>query len=427
MKRIFFPFLLAASGCATNNTIDQAAVNNLDAIKIVNPVYAKLKKTDSGYVFSEFSETYISGKPWVRLLDKKPMWNTKQEDCLGGLAKDSLQCKSEDAELFRIKSIDLGDGAKATGYVAMSALSMGLWATMPPTAVKFDRDEYERAALQATLDLEEKTNASGTSLDSLYSNYENLMMDFYNKYESLVSNYTSDVSTLIEINDRSGLFRGVASGFNRNVIISKNQIPLAEGRGSLSSPELILLLSDSKSRNLKFIEELTNLTSNLKIRCNTNGFEYLEFDIKCPAELSSRIKNLKIPVTIHSVSFDNVMPKFISVVDDNVTVELVNGLVKAKNKSSKFLTIDSLSFYHNGKIATLAELNREFSPESESEITYIKSAPISKEAISFKKLTAAIAGSKNVNYGIAIKYRIADTNKEKTLYKSEDFKLRDLI
>tara|TARA_R110002094_G_scaffold205644_1_gene176428 strand:- start:27 stop:824 length:798 start_codon:yes stop_codon:yes gene_type:complete len=260
MKRIFFPFLLAASGCATNNTIDQAAVNNLDAIKIVNPVYAKLKKTDSGYVFSEFSETYISGKPWVRLLDKKPMWNTKQEDCLGGLAKDSLQCKSEDAELFRIKSIDLGDGAKATGYVAMSALSMGLWATMPPTAVKFDRDEYERAALQATLDLEEKTNASGTSLDSLYSNYENLMMDFYNKYESLVSNYTSDVSTLIEINDRSGLFRGVASGFNRNVIISKNQIPLAEGRGSLSSPELILLLSDSKSRNLKFIEELTNLT-----------------------------------------------------------------------------------------------------------------------------------------------------------------------
>jgi hypothetical protein len=134
--------VLATSGCMSQGEIKPIDTKNSQIIK--KDIYAKLEKTNSGYQFTSFRFTEEPGEgPWVSLYTGEPTWDTSTEKCLKGLARDELKCNTANANLFRFDSTMSAEQAASWGV--MSALTLGLWATMPPGQVVFDRKLYEKA------------------------------------------------------------------------------------------------------------------------------------------------------------------------------------------------------------------------------------------------------------------------------------------
>ena len=153
----------------------------------------------------------------------------------------------------------------------------------------------------------------------------------------------------------------------------------------------------------------------------------INYEIQCPATVSTAAKKVDIGLTINSLKFKKILPRKIIEKDNNIEVMLRDGIFNFTNKSSSYIEVNSVSFYYNGKIASLYNMSKELPPASEQNLTYLNRFPLEKNALDFLNVTKKMALKKNLNFGIAIKYRILDTNKEITLYQNNKYSLLELI
>ena len=430
MRGIIISFLVVfLGGCATHQQNIDGNNPSQDSNNRKHFIYGKLENNSEGYAFTQFSESYVKAEPWVRLPDMKPMWNTQKEDCLTGIVEitnKDVTCKTGDERLFRTKGTDF-TAKKTTGYVFLSALSFGLWATMPPGAVEFDRNDYQSSVKEAEKKLIDAYKTFGQGYLKYLNEYDNDMRDFNELYDNIVSGYKSNVIPKINIRDDSGIFDGDASSFRNKISVSKNNIISRNGFDRVEAKTIDNLVLLAKDRNSTATEKLRTATSALSVTCNNRKFSNFNYIIKCPEVVDSSSTEFRVDVVIESFSYRNVLPKYISEEDEFVSLILKDGGFYLTNKTKSYITVDSLSFYHNGKIATSSKIGGELAPLSEAQLVSLNRLPVDQNAIAFNNVTKADALRTKIEYGVAVKYRIVNTNRENTLFKTSEYLLYDLI
>ena len=431
IRIFFFVTLMLLGGCATQHQHDQNSDQNLSLPPYL--VYGRLEETAEGYMFTEFSEGFTQAEPWVRLADMKPMWNTEQEDCLAGPVKITNPdheniCKTQNASLFRDKAMDF-NAKKAMGYLVFSTFSLGIGAALVPAVVKFDKGKYQSAVNEAEKSLIETFKPLSESYRQYLANYSTDMVQFDQQYEEIVSSYyLANVVPNIDLLDESGLFDGHASDFKYDVKTSGNSLIPRSDIEQISATTLYDFIESAQKRSLDSIEALRKATATLVVTCeNRNLAYYLSYKVSCEEEVDSSRTDFDVKVVIKSISYKDVMPDYIFEEDENVSLVFKKDRFYLTNKSDSYITVDSLSFYHNGSIATSSDRDFEFAPQSEAELMPIAKLPLDKSSIEFANITRTSASKLKIKYGVAVKYRVTNTNKEITLYRTRAYPLLDLI
>ena len=178
----------------------------------------------------------------------------------------------------------------------------------------------------------------------------------------------------------------------------------------------------------KIFEELK---SNLDFWVNISfeeGQEPYNLDSKLPDMISFRSGDL-IPfdstINIKSKNFRNLYPKNYKNSDENLEILQTGSLIRFTNLTDKFLTVKTVSVYYEKDISTL---NNEIQlpPHSFSNI-YLSDFKLSDKFIDKRDVTQENYNFNFLNYGFAVKYMIADTKTEKTLYKTKNHSIKEMI
>ncbi|WP_250654696.1 hypothetical protein [Alkalimarinus coralli] len=420
-------------GCNSNSSIGDSRDRepNREAGKYEYQLYGKLEKLNDGYSFTEFSELYEGSDPWVRLSDLRPMWNVHDEDCLAGVDVAGLnrQCSSEDERLFRVSQVDFTP-KKSAGYAVLSVFTLGMGLASPPAAVKFDREKFGEAVKQAEEKLNSLGKAFGYNYRDVLRDYNSEKVEFDRIYENKTKSYKVNAVPNIKLIDQSGLFDKNSRDFENHISVKKNILTQSNRVKALGAKEISNLLYLVKNQNKLLLADLGDSVSTLNVSCTEGVYLYADYQLKCPKQISASMDAFDVQVFVKAMSYQNVLPRSFLAEDEQVSIYLKDGKFIISNKSKNYITIDSLSFYHNGKIATLAELDHELAPFSKStqhSAISVQNLSLDKKAIYFSGVTQDIAKNTDVEYGIAAKYRIINMDKENTLFRSQTFTLLELI
>lgn len=426
MKRVVaISLFVLLAGCATQNQTQSTFAPVFVDHKY--NLYGKLEKHEDGYHFSEYAESYLDFQPWVRLSDMAPMWNTEKESCLTGLAsRETAGCKTANEALFRSKSLDFTP-TTTTAYLFMSLLSFGLWATMPPAAVEFNQRAYSAAIVEARRKLNAAYEGIGESYVDHLDRYNASMIQLDAAYAEIVPAYNPKAVPAITLRDQSGLFKQDASAFRDSISLSPNTLVSRDDLAPVRAKAIDSLIILAQERNRSTVKNLRQAASTVPVRCRDNTMYNVSFAINCPEHINSAATEFPVEVIVKAVSLHDVVPQQISEEDDFVRVTLKDGEFYLSNKTHSYITVDSISFYHNGKIATSSNIGGELAPQAEVRLVAMNRLPIDRQAISFGNVTKTAALAQKITYGVALKYKVTSTNKENTLFKTREYRLADLI
>lgn len=424
-------FLLLLAGCVSEPYSQNSALPDRSADKYQYQLYGKLEERNGRYLFTQFSEEYDRHSPWVRLSDMRPMWNVHTEDCLSGVDVAGLkrQCKSQNPDLFRVKQTDF-TAKKSAGYVVLTAFTLGFGAASPPAAVKFDEENFIAAVNEATREMNGILRPFDYIYPKILSDYDEEKINFDKIYRDLVSGYKPQAKPRIRLNDLSGLSNKRAEDFVNHISIKPNTVMSLKDIKALKANELSNLLFLVRNQNSKALTMLQKQVTFFNVHCDKKIVLKIEYQLDCPQRVSANAQYFDVQVDIKSVTYDNVLPKYLVTEDEFLSVQLKGGKFVFSNKSSSYITIDSLSFYHNGKIANTSNLKYELAPGSQTTQAGsigISSINLDKHAIQFRNITEEFAKQTQVEYGVALKYRIIDIDREKTLLRKKRFLLSELI
>ena len=431
---IFFIVLL--SGCASNDlkqTGNETSKSFLGdtALPVSYPIYGKLEKTNQVYRFTQITDdkkAIYSSEPWVMLNNMNPMWNTEKEaGCYHGALNTTINCETVDKTLFRDFEINIGQ------TTLMTVSSFGIGALSPKGAVVFNKDLYNKALDEAVTFLEKEINLKQSilSYDSIRSEMDKRYADAKRKQQELIDNALISVT----VNDQSGLYRNNIN-FDRYVHILPG---LTKGApdyyhspiGESASKELEGIIFSASEWLSERKKHWLSVTSNFNVICSKKGANDVSFELSCPKNITVKNDKLSFGVDakVLALDFKNILPTTYKTSNNEISLNFKDGKINISNKTNKFLKVDSFSFYHNHKIASKYALNRELPPSSDIYLFNLDSMSglISWDDISFDSLTLNKANNKKLEYGFAIKYRVVDSNLEKTLYETKWYRLSDLV
>ncbi len=401
-------------GCSGSPSRESYSYRN--DIQPGNDLYALLEKTDDGYRFTRFSTTFVKNEPWIRVNDGKPMWNNRiSSPCSKGLVAFPQKCEYEDESRFISFSTNLGRSTLTTLLTGGFGLIF-----VPMGEVAFDNEAYTDA-------LEE---AGGLSqFDAYMSDYEKAISDRYQTYKQVKDRYNTIIASLskeVVIADKSGLLTD-KKFLNQRVSVSENRL---NNPSHITVENVSALISAIQEDHQKLSKEWNKYTSYVNVRCrHSSPYNGFHFTLDCPNKAvinnGKLIINAKAVVT--SKDFEHLIPNQLNASDDAISINLNGNAISMTNSTSNFITIDSISFYYNGNISTVNQLNRELPPESDVNVFRLSSLQIDWSKLNFKEVTRNTASSHKIEYGFAVKYRIANTGKGKTLYRVKSYMMSDLI
>jgi len=430
MKKIaLLAAAIAISGCA-NSPSKQAQLDNISSapLDITHHLYGKLDSVGGDYQFTQFSEQPGDGA-WVRLSDLEPTWSTEKENCLTGLVEytnDEITCKTASEDQFREKSVDFTP-KKTAAYVTLSALTFGVWSVMPPGAVEFNAAAYKEAVTKAKQNLLSEEGLSEAEYTKLLRQYDQIVESFQDRDEKIRSGYSRfRPSPKIRLNDQSGLYEGKAEAFRRAVSLSHNTLSIPKSRSALSDDQLRQLVVTAKASMDDFLDLVTKQSSKVDVKCSNKSFNGIHYRISCPDSVDRGTEEFVAEVTIESRSYDNVAPKELKLSDQAVDVTLSNGSITVANKTKSYISVDSISYYYNGRVVSQS-LSEEIAPLSSRPVLNVRDLPIEKQRLAFSGVTKAKAQKTLVEFGLASKYRVVDLNREKTLLSTNNYTLYDLL
>lgn len=166
--------------------------------------------------------------------------------------------------------------------------------------------------------------------------------------------------------------------------------------------------------------------------------DYISFNatLKGPSEIPNTGKKvtINIPIEIKSAQLKNMIPNVYTLSDSNFAMQLkpnpnltINSSMMNKTKS--FVTVKSITGYYQGDVLNVTNLDKELSPEAgtvQSGETYHLFSNKMQMNTNFEDITEAKANNIKIDYGYAVKYRMNDTNIEKSIYNTKKFSLYDI-
>jgi len=178
-----------------------------------------------------------------------------------------------------------------------------------------------------------------------------------------------------------------------------------------------------------FQSRLKNQTNDVGIACQFTNVGNFQFSAECPYRIEVDITKpetrVRVPVVITGRNFSNVFPSSFAARDDRISV-LVNGTeINIENLTGQFLSVDTISIYYKGKIESVSS-KLELPPRSSKDIALSGYSQTLARAV-VKNLTREVAKSESVKFGVALKYRVIDTNIEKTLFREKTYPLADIV
>ncbi len=139
--------------------------------------------------------------------------------------------------------------------------------------------------------------------------------------------------------------------------------------------------------------------------------------------------NIKVIITVHSADLLNMMPEYYSLSDRNIKLDIKginnrNAYALFTNKTKQYLSIESITSYYKNVVFDTSNLNKELAPESTStraNSNYTLFADSISNQSSFYGVTKNLAKRTLIKIGFALKYRINNTNVEKTIFSRKKY------
>ena len=143
---------------------------------------------------------------------------------------------------------------------------------------------------------------------------------------------------------------------------------------------------------------------------------------------------VNIPITIEYTNLNGMIPKSFKLSDENYELSVTpnyNLSVTAisKNKTKSYITTKSITSYYSGLVCNNLDLNRELAPDVvslPSNSTYTAISQEQKNKSNFSKINKERAKEYMIDYGYAVKYRINNTNIDKSIYQTKQISLYDI-
>jgi hypothetical protein len=203
------------------------------------------------------------------------------------------------------------------------------------------------------------------------------------------------------------------------------------------------ILSESKSEEEAYRKYLKEKFDHYVVHCpKTYTYEYNEHIhfhtiLKAPERVAYKPgKPMKVGIyaTVDYADLYAMLPKKFHLEDKNLVADFMadsNAWISVivSNRTQSFVTVKSLTSYYLNLVSNLSGIRREIAPESKtltSNSRYDLLSDIMKKRADFSKMTKSEAKKTHVNYGYAIKYRINNTNIEKSIYKTRKISLYDI-
>jgi hypothetical protein len=402
---------LTLSGCASHqDSIKQSTLQSELKKESYGSIYAKLEQTPNGYEFTSYTLGYVPDEgPWVSIRNDKPLWDTRTEMCITGLAKKELQCSSADEKLFRV---DAGmDAGQAGGWAFMTTLTFGLQATMPPARVVFDEQSFEKSYAEAyeklLKEIEYNPKLRILEADANISQIEELKEIIHSNIE--IANNTGFEFPSLDSNDI-----GVSTEYRHMKKEYHDTKKLISYLDSLS-------LAATSGGNFERV---------LLVSCPPSISSYFDTEIKCGnMEINSTKGHFEIPVSIEVLSKKDLYlyPKNLLARDSAIDIEINGRDVVFLNKSDSYLYLKNFSFYHNDKIYTKTWTSPEtIPPEAQKQFQLSSLIPFARGKIAYLKSAKSAHQPVEIDYRLATSYEL-DGEQKSITGKKKYMRISDLI
>jgi len=406
-------------------TTEQAHEHLLFIVNI-EMLYGLLKKTESGYVFSNFKtgpQPSTRDEAWVNLVNGLPIWDTQNRRCGKGYIKDRKTAVPDCADvvndkLFLESNFDVRDaGMRVLG----AAFTLGLTLTGASYDVTFNASNYKTAYEQAYGRINKET------LTTLSRELTSFKADFkrtHDTYHAAASR--PDIN--IRVNDQSGLYSNQID-FAKMIQVKPTLIAIPSITVEAETLEKILDDVRRYKQDLHDKWSLQTADAEIKYLPTTSQFNY---EWRGPRRLPVKDGAVRgeVFVDVTSKNVDHVMPRSYEAKDANLVLRFDGYKITFVNRTAKFIMIDSIAFYYNGKIAQRGGLALEMAPQSETlpqNALDISRWPIDHKYLAFRGITKPVALQTEVEIGFAVKYRLVDTNKEQSFFSKKKYSLYELI
>ena len=248
----------------------------------------------------------------------------------------------------------------------------------------------------------------------------------YTKAQKFIAEYytNTNANIVIEINDQSGLYD---NSINYKDLFSLEFPRLEHEKLYVSAKYLNKFLANYKKSMSYYDKDLKRMET-LNGHCNESYIGGFNLSVICPKIVGFKQEApIKIRVTVKSKDIVNSIPKSYAVFDDVLRLNMNDGKIDFENVSKYYITIQSISFYHQDKIATLHN-DISLPPESLTmQPVLLERFPLSTNRLKFHKMTKSLAEKQDMTFGFAAKYTVVDSNKAKTLYSKRKYRLIDLL
>jgi hypothetical protein len=367
-------------------------------------VYGKMTKNEEGkYTFSEF--TLSKRDNHIRLNDLTHFYPTQEMECSKGIgSEDNALCSSNDT-LFREKAVDIGDLFKNTvGNAVMGYATVGLGIQAYYT-IRFNEDLYQKGLSEALESLDRTVLIK--NIDNMIKSKKKEIYQINSEIKQLKFKIEKEINLRSKIVDLSGLYFGKKP---RIKVVGRTIESSIINNHKNSWSDIVQLEKDLDSETDK---DLKNIV--IAVECDhISGFNYDEIgsdqiwaygDIMVD-KITFKIKSKKNVNLI-------ICPK---VEDDMVIVKVdANGRFNFTNKTLKYVKFQSLSLYINEDVNSMTEISLELPPKSNKDFYSLGSFDNYNQKLLLKNVTAKQL-KKRIKFGLAAKYIVVDSNKERTVF-----------
>lgn len=438
------------TGCgSTPPEVETSAVESPANYYIgTRPIYAHLEQGSGGsWILATVTQSDSpSDKGYlIRLNDLSPSFDVRLAECEPQAYPANHKCNP--AQPFRDKQIGVMSKIISGGIAAGTAgkvteLSRTYKTTFDDAAFNQAVDEalvntglgprrrefihtlgrYDALLAGAVTDI----STSREKAISRYRNTEDLVLDIRPTVKGLTDYYSADIDfrDLVRIEPKTS---GKAES---SLIEHQGILPCDAGRCAAKANTAMEELSAAIARRKANLDTaLADHTSEYALNCNANSYAGYSFVLECPDTLANTGAGTEtVPVTIDILSrdFDALYPQF-GIDDENLSVEVDEDVVRFRNRTNHYLSVDAQSVYYNSLVQTQSEpIDIAPGVVIEKPIEHFVTPAIEIQA-RYLQMTPDKANRSSFQFGFAAKYRLAGAAEETTLYDFRNFNVGCVI
>jgi len=417
-----------------------------------HPLYANLVKDEQGkYTITEIT----SYKNSIDLRNLSPVgFDSSIIDCstaFFGSSKfndNAEKCKPNPEE-FRTKKVRLGP----TMLLGLTTFGISLLLGVIKVESVFDYNAFDKAVAEALVNSGVSTRRVAfverfTKIQNQTKMYDKALETTFRDYNE---NYRGG-SHMVEksIEDRSGLLNKDDIYFDILVKVNRKKVNTLKPQpyqlpDFSASPEEFDAKATEYEKNLQngfkeytdeFVRKFNESTSTFNVVCGPDFIKPYHLSYECPATIPSNPDPKDVftaKIIVESKDFEDVFPLYTSENDD-MKVTFTKNKILFENKTDSVLKIRFITARYNDKTSVFDTEGRvgpyEVMPHSDSDTVVPARKIISYEmekAANYTEITKESAHTKPVVFGMDIKYSLGDSNEERVLTGTTEYKLSDLL